>query len=131
MAYTRHKKTYPAKANTNTWQPGVSGNPNGRPKGSKNKFSKQLKDHIKKILGKHILNLDDDLASMTAKDRVAAQTAFLKYFLTSSKEIKHQTDTKVNVQVNYVKKEQPKIINDDVTLFIEPEIIENKTEDYE
>ena len=114
-----------------SWKAGQSGNPNGRPRGARNKFSKVLKKHIQNILGKHMKNLDSDLTAMSPKDRVAAQTAFIKYFLKSSKEIRTRTDNNVNVQVNYVKKEQSKIIDADATNFIEPEIIQNKIEDYE
>jgi hypothetical protein len=91
------------------WAPGTSGNPNGRPKGSRNKFTKEMKELMMKAIGKHMKkSLDLDLEEMSPKDRVAAVTAFLKFFISTRKDVKQKHTGDVKIQVNY-KEEEPKV----------------------
>ena len=58
---------------------GVSGNPNGRPKGSKNKAGEQLRASISGFLEQHFEQLVDDFALLKPKDRIRVFTELLQY----------------------------------------------------
>src|SRR5688572_9068861 len=96
----------PGQTLPQSFKPGQSGNPAGRPKGSKNTFTMKQKKVLKKILGEFLSveNLSNDLKAMSPKDRVAAVSNYLKYFLTTSKQINTVHDANVNVSIQYEKK---------------------------
>ncbi len=101
----------PGQTTPQSFKPGQSGNPNGRPKGAKNTFTLKQKKVLQKILSKFssVENLEKDLAEMSAKDRVSALSNYLKYFLTTSKQIKNTYQGNVKVQVSYQQKAQQQL----------------------
>jgi len=60
---------------------GKSGNPAGRPRGSKNKSKAELMDRVKNLIENNIDTLEDDLKALDPKDRVKAIVSLLNYTL--------------------------------------------------
>ena len=52
------------------FKPGQSGNPKGKPKGSKNKITTDIKERWKQVLENQIVTLNEDFSGMEPKDRV-------------------------------------------------------------
>jgi hypothetical protein len=52
------------------FQKGHSGNPNGKPKGSANKTTIELRETFQKILKKNIRQIQSDLQQLEPKDRL-------------------------------------------------------------
>jgi hypothetical protein len=74
--------------NQTTWVKGcASPNPNGRPKGSKNRFSKSIKDEIQRAFNFNIATLRSDLESLEPMDRIKALGILGKYILTEKKKV--------------------------------------------
>lgn len=94
--------------NKTTWKKGENtGNRNGRPKGSKNRWSKTIKEEIERAFGWNIVTLRKDLESMTPMERIKAFALLGKFILTEKK--------KVNKNVNKVDKIEVSF-SDDFTL---------------
>ena len=62
-------------------KPGQCNNRSGRPKGSKNILSKELKDILKKVLDKELRSLPRLLKELQPRDRVQAIIKLLDYAL--------------------------------------------------
>lgn len=60
---------------------GQTGNKNGRPKGSPNKSTAEIKEAVKQLVSKNIDQLDEDLKKLPAKDRLAMIEKLLKYVI--------------------------------------------------
>lgn len=60
------------------FQPGESGNPDGRPKGSQNKYTKQIKEAFGMLLEGNLENLSTWLAQVAADDPKAALDIMMK-----------------------------------------------------
>lgn len=60
---------------------GQSGNPNGRPKGAKNKDTKALRERINHLLNKNWEAIQTDLEELTPKERIDAYIKLLEYAL--------------------------------------------------
>ena len=73
---------------------GVSGNPNGRPKGKPNKVTQDLRDRLKTLLTDSFETIVSDFEAMEPKDRVQAFERLLKYILP----IMGQTELKLNFE---------------------------------
>lgn len=67
---------------------GKTNNPNGRPKGSPNKLTSDLKNRIAQIVENGFENVESDLEALEAKDRVNAYLKFLEYLLPKQRETK-------------------------------------------
>ena len=61
------------------FQPGQSGNPSGRRKGSKNRTSAELQQALLSLLDKHLNEISADLRKMKPKDRAALLIALAKH----------------------------------------------------
>lgn len=61
--------------------PGESGNPNGRPKGSKNVNTEALRAVVAELLADNVEKIKADFAALKPRERVAAWTALLEYSL--------------------------------------------------
>ena len=88
-----------------SWKPGQSGNIHGRPKGAKNKYTKEMRLHIQKVTGKHIKNIEADLETMTPSERWKVLCALMKYTMSTKKEVSGKVQGNVQINVNYIKKE--------------------------
>jgi len=60
-------------------KPGTVNNPNGRPKGSKNRATSDLRGFIKNFLEKNISTLEKDFKKLSPKDRLILLEKLLKY----------------------------------------------------
>ena len=60
---------------------GVSGNPNGRPKGIPNKTTAKLRETISAIVNREFANIDDLLNNLAPKDRAKLLVDLTKYVL--------------------------------------------------
>ena len=60
------------------WQPGESGNPNGRPIGSTNQINNEIRDAFAMLLQSQIPNLQDWLDKAAKKDPIKALDLFTK-----------------------------------------------------
>ncbi|MGB4013647.1 MAG: DUF5681 domain-containing protein [Bacteroidales bacterium] len=60
---------------------GQSGNPAGRPKGSKNKVTKDVKEWLLELFYNHASTLDIDLKAMTPRERWDVITKILPFIV--------------------------------------------------
>lgn len=74
------------------YKPGQSGNPNGRPKGSKNKAPVIAKEAITELLAKESEELPELLKELTPRDRVQAFVALAKFVIPTLKATELQAD---------------------------------------
>lgn len=67
---------------------GQSGNPQGRPKGAKNKIKSRLLDALTSIVEDNIERLQEDLNSLEPQDRVKAVTNLIGYIIPKQQAVK-------------------------------------------
>lgn len=60
------------------FEPGQSGNPNGRPKGASNKDTRKIKDAFHMLLENNLDNMTEWLGKIAAKDPVKATELMLR-----------------------------------------------------
>lgn len=87
---------------------GTSGNPNGRPKGAKDKATTQLREMITKLVEREFDNVDTLLLQLEPKERAKFLTDLLKYAVPalSSINMEATVDSKVTqIEVKYKTKE--------------------------
>ncbi|MFV0377281.1 MAG: DUF5681 domain-containing protein [Mangrovibacterium sp.] len=77
-----------------SFKKGESGNPNGRPKGAKDKATAGLREKIADILGEHFTSerIAADLEAMEPKDRLTFLTKLLEYTVPKLKQTEYKTD---------------------------------------
>ena len=61
--------------------PGQTGNPNGRPPGSRNKANSEIKAVFQDILNENIQTLREDIAGLTSEKRVQALLKIAEFLL--------------------------------------------------
>ena len=66
---------------------GESGNPKGRPEGSENKISKNIKDMLQNVYDGNLVGIQTDLDNMSPKDKWATLNKMSDKFLPSLKSI--------------------------------------------
>ena len=66
---------------SNKWQKGQSGNPSGRPEGSKNKTTKKIRESIQLIVENNIESIQDSLDLMNPKDKMKFMIDLMKLVL--------------------------------------------------
>lgn len=64
-----------------SFRKGRSGNPNGRPPGTKDRATKELRDRVKALLENQFDRIVADLESLEPRDRVNAWLKLLEYSL--------------------------------------------------
>jgi len=60
---------------------GTTNNPNGRPKGTPNKLTKEIRQSLKNAIGGHIEQIGKDLDERPTKDRLEILTRLLAFIL--------------------------------------------------
>ena len=66
---------------SNKWQKGQSGNPSGRPEGSKNKSTQIIRESIQLIVENNIDSIQDSLDLMNPKDKMKFMIDLMKLVL--------------------------------------------------
>lgn len=86
-----------------SFKPGVSGNPAGRPKGSKNRTPAEMRDQMRKIFNDHLPKLYDDLERMKPFFRWTILTKLLQYCMPPMKADEETLEEagKMLIQVRY------------------------------
>jgi hypothetical protein len=82
---------------SNKWQKGQSGNLNGRPEGSKNKSTQQIRESIQQLVENNIESIQESLDSMSPKDKMKYIIDLLKLVLPSLRPVEYFNSTKENV----------------------------------
>lgn len=85
------------------WKKGTSGNPYGRPVGSRNKTSEQIRQYIKEIISGEMDNLNNDLTNMNDFQRWLIIDKLARYFMPtlSKAEIDQKNTTPIKIEVTY------------------------------
>ena len=84
---------------------GISGNPEGRPKGTPNKTSTEIKQTLNDILCNEIEAIPERLTQLSDKDRLDIVIKLLPYILHKQKELEITNDiTKMNLP-DYMKRD--------------------------
>jgi|TARA_B110000503_G_scaffold95636_1_gene143971 hypothetical protein len=66
---------------SNKWQKGQSGNPAGRPLGSRNKSTQKIRESIQLIVENNIESIQDSLDLMNPKDKMKFMIDLMKLVL--------------------------------------------------
>lgn len=64
-----------------SYKKGQSGNPNGRPKGAKNRSTDEIRQFIQMVVDKNLTRLEEDLDNMNPATRWMVIDKVAKYFM--------------------------------------------------
>ena len=67
---------------------GKSGNPNGRPRGSKNKATNELREWVERFINDNLDTIANDIKELEPNDRVKFFLALLNYTLPKQQSVK-------------------------------------------
>tara|TARA_R110000796_G_scaffold215671_1_gene331657 strand:+ start:1043 stop:1348 length:306 start_codon:yes stop_codon:yes gene_type:complete len=91
---------------------GESGNPKGRPEGSENKISKNIKDMLQMVYDGNLVGIQTDLDNMSPKDKWATLNKMSDKFLPNLKSVDNTVevkgDTSVAFNIGYKSTEEDK-----------------------
>ena len=79
---------------------GISGNPSGRPVGSKTRSTAELRRRLQEIVDNNLDTIQDDLAQLEPKERLQCLERFIRYVLPTmqSMEFKGEVEEKNSIQ---------------------------------
>lgn len=83
-----------SKKNKGAFVPGRSGNPIGRPKGSKNEVTNTTRKRVLEILDNNLYRIQEDIDSLEPKDRLNFLEKLLQYSLPKLSAIKAEISTR-------------------------------------
>jgi len=63
------------------FQPGESGNPDGRPKGSLDKVSRRVRELITELVEENLDTVKEDFKSLSPKERLDVMSKFLPFVI--------------------------------------------------
>jgi len=69
---------------------GQTGNPNGRPKGSKNRSTSEIKTAIQKLLDTNVSQMERDLQELSPKDRISVLLKLAEFVLPKVQAVPHE-----------------------------------------
>lgn len=72
---------------------GETNNPNGRPKGSQNKVSAELRERLTAFVENHWEQVEADFDALEPKERLQFFEKLLSYTLPKLQSVKHEADT--------------------------------------
>ena len=80
---------------------GVSGNPNGRPKGSVNKTTSDMKDILNHALFGDADSIIEDMAKLEPRDRLMMKAKFAPFILPTLKSVDNNITTGKDVSLGF------------------------------
>lgn len=103
---------------------GVSGNPEGRPKGARNKTTYESKEHILSLLEKNKRKFNVELSTLYGLDFINVYLKMLRLVTPQRQEIDIHEPPMSAYEKRFleVKQENPSFSDDEIELFIEHEI---------
>lgn len=94
---------------------GHTNNPNGRPPGSKNKTTEEIRQIVKNLVSSNVKQLKKDLSELTPKERVEAVTKLLAFVLPKCTEIDLETTIEdKNITIEIINKTEDVERNDQI-----------------
>ncbi len=81
---------------------GQTGNPNGRPKGTKNKVTAEMKEKIQLFVESNFETIQKDFDNVDAKDRLIIFERLLKYVIPAKVEQENINPDGVSEQINII-----------------------------
>lgn len=85
------------------YKKGESGNPNGRPKGSRNRSTEEMRELIKKVVDNNLENLENDLSRMSPANRWTIIQKLSQYFMPTLSKTDNQNNNsgELNITIKY------------------------------
>jgi hypothetical protein len=74
------------------FQPGQSGNPNGRPKGARDRTTKEIKDLLNKFISKNLDDIQEQYDQLDPQQKLQFFERVLKYVLPQQRDINQTID---------------------------------------
>ena len=88
------------------FEKGTSGNPAGRPQGTQNKISQEIREKINDFLENNFDTIQADLHSLEAKDRVKFYIDLLSFGLPKLKNVEMGVKTNQEIDTTKLQKEE-------------------------
>ena len=88
------------------YKKGQSGNPKGKPKGSKGRTSEEVRKCLLKLLDDNIVNLQKDIEGMKGKDRATLLISLAKHCTAPALNPEKLTDEQLLQIIQYIKENE-------------------------